>query len=174
MPASKRSEKRKTTASTKPASKNPPHDSVPRRIMLIHGFGEPVDLENWSKPWEAKLRRTFRKAFPTIDGIKFQTFSYHTTFEDDFTADELKPKDLTAALASLGWAGKHKGINGMLRGTDGLDAATEALYWNAGMVVRWVKNSALRRKLRNALKKKIEAENPSVICRPFPRFPHCL
>ncbi len=166
MASLKRTQRKSVWKQTaKPAGDDPPHDSVPPRILLVHGFGEPVSLEKWSKPWEKMLRKRFAKYFPAImkRGIEFPFASYHELFEEDFNDEALDPKQLTAALGTLGWTGMHKGIGGLLRGSGGLDAMVEALHWNAGMVVRWARDPDLRARLRNRILESIEDENPSVI-----------
>jgi len=104
--------------------------------------------------------------------IDFSFAEFQREIHSEFEPDKFTSEGLIHALKSIGWSagqpknseeGSRRGgewdtwegesqFGGLLRGSRGMNALNETLYWTAGVIARWVRDSDFRCNLRESLR----------------------
>src|SRR5262245_14504198 len=121
------------------------------RVLAVHGVGQHPPGGSWEADWVGAMTEAARQANPAAQlDVRF------CYYDDLFEKRKIGPIDMLQALAKLTASAitapfrKPRGLGGNLR-------------WTAGMVVKWVEDSAFRRETRQRLAAAVAKHDPDVI-----------
>lgn len=126
------------------------------KILGIHGIGDHHTEVTWQAQWRTAITRGLAIWDAELD-IEVEFFLHDDIFDDY----PITFAGSVEALAKL----LESGVENVFRRRRGLlDGVQSQLRWYAGMVVQWVENERLRKRLRSSLVDRIKEFEPQIVC----------
>ncbi len=132
------------------------------KILCIHGVGRHPRGGNWETDWSEAIKQSLERAGTEPDTVEVS----YVYYDDLFARQEISWTDVLSALWKLGSSAATSLTRGRsaARGGRGFGDLGTRVRWTAGMVVKWVEDSAFRRATRRRVRDGILREEPDVIC----------